>query len=111
MHAADRLVRTMKTLSKNIYGKRGKLDDCYAADIRPQEKERPVVSLQESEEGEDALKSAYVERLAALKTLRPGDPIVSQYFESDKRPRAVLPSAKSSSTTGPSQRPRRRNLY
>jgi heat shock 70kDa protein 4 len=40
-----------------------------------------------TEEGEDAIKSAYVDRLSALKVL--GDPITTRYRESEERPKAT----------------------
>jgi heat shock protein 4 len=72
---------------------RGKLDDRYAAYVRSEEKDKLLVALQQAEdwlyteEGEDALKSAYVERLDALKVL--GDPIARRYFEHENRPKAI----------------------
>jgi heat shock protein 4 len=97
MHAADKLVMDTEdrknALEEYVYDTRGKLDDRYAHYVQPQEKEKLLVALHEAEEwlyteeGEEALKSAYVERLAALKTL--GDPIASRYFESENRPKAI----------------------
>ena len=68
---------------------RGKLDTRYAAYAQPQEKESLLKLLQESEdwlysdEGDDATKSAYVERLDAAKKI--GDPISARYIETENR--------------------------
>jgi heat shock protein 4 len=80
-------------LEEYVYDTRGKLDDRYAAYVQPEEKEKLLVALQGAEdwlyteEGEEATKSAYVERLTALKVF--GDPIASRYFENEARPRAI----------------------
>ncbi len=61
--------------------------------MKPEEKEKLLVALQEAEdwlyteEGEDATKSAYVARLDALKVL--GDPITFRWRESEERARAI----------------------
>ncbi|KAL0957003.1 hypothetical protein HGRIS_003104 [Hohenbuehelia grisea] len=97
MHAADKLVMDTEdrknALEEYVYDMRGKLDDRYSAFAQRPEKEKLLAALQEaedwlySEEGEDATKSAYVERLDALKVL--GDPISTRYRELEERPRAV----------------------
>ena len=72
---------------------RGRLDERYASYVKAQEKEALLKALQEaedwlySEEGEDATKSAYVEKLDALKRL--GDPITSRYKEAEQRSNVV----------------------
>ena len=72
---------------------RGKLDDRYASYVQAPEKAGLLAALAQaedwlySEEGEDALKSAYVSRLDALKAL--GDPITSRYREAEDRPRSI----------------------
>lgn len=69
------------------------MDERYAPYVQGPEKERLLVALQEaedwlySEEGEDATKSAYVERLDALKTL--GDPITNRFREAEERTKSV----------------------
>lgn len=72
---------------------RGKLDDRYTTYVQPAEREKLVSMLQAaedwlySEEGEDATKSAYVEKLDALKAV--GDPIVARFREAEERPKAM----------------------
>jgi len=72
---------------------RGKLDERYVAYVQPAEREKLLSMLQEaedwlySEEGEDATKSAYVEKLDALKAV--GDPIVARFREAEERPKAM----------------------
>ncbi|KAK0475529.1 heat shock protein 70 family [Armillaria novae-zelandiae] len=97
MHASDKLVMDTEdrknALEEYVYDTRGKLDDRYAHFVKPEEKEKLLVALQEAEdwlyteEGEDATKSAYVARLDALKVL--GDPITFRWRESEERVRAV----------------------
>ena len=53
---------------------RGKLEDKYAPFVKAEEKNKLLTALSEAEdwlytEGEDAIKSAYVSRLDALKVL------------------------------------------
>ena len=68
---------------------RGRLDERYAPYVKAQEKETLLKALQEAEdwlyteEGEDATKSAYVQKLDALKKL--GDPITNRYKEAEQR--------------------------
>lgn len=80
-------------LEEYVYDTRGKLDDRYAPYVQPAEKGGLLSALAQaeewlySEEGEDALKSAYVSRLDALKAL--GDPITFRYRETEDRPRSI----------------------
>ncbi|THH12785.1 hypothetical protein EW146_g7370 [Bondarzewia mesenterica] len=97
MYAADKLVQDTEdrknALEEYIYDMRGKLDDRYAAFVQPQEKEKLLAMLQMqedwlyTEEGEDATKSAYVDRITALHAL--GDPITTRWKETEERPRAM----------------------
>ncbi|PCH35950.1 heat shock protein 70 [Wolfiporia cocos MD-104 SS10] len=97
MHAADKLVKDTEdrknALEEYVYDTRGRLDERYASYVKADEKERLLAALQDAEdwlyteEGEDATKSAYVERLDALKKL--GDPITFRYREAEERSRVV----------------------
>ncbi|KZV90863.1 heat shock protein 70 [Exidia glandulosa HHB12029] len=97
MHASDKLVRDTadrkNALEEYVYDMRSKLDDKYASFVQAAEKSKLQAALNEAEEwlyteeGEDATKSAYVDRLDALKKL--GDPIASRYRENDERSRAM----------------------
>ncbi|OCF37659.1 heat shock 70kDa protein 4 [Kwoniella heveanensis BCC8398] len=97
MHAEDKLVMETEdrknALEEYVYDMRGKLEDRYAAFVQSQEKADLLAGLQEaedwlySEEGEDATKSAYVQRLDALKVK--GDPIALRWSENDARPKAA----------------------
>ncbi|KAL5523722.1 hypothetical protein ACEPAG_7895 [Sanghuangporus baumii] len=97
MHATDKLVNDTldrkNALEEYIYDMRSKLDDRYAAFAQPQEKEGLLAILAEcedwlySEEGEDATKSAYVERLDSAKKI--GDKIAARYLETENRSAAV----------------------
>ena len=72
---------------------RSKLDDRYAAYVVAQDKEELLALLTKaedwlySEEGEDATKSAYTEKLDSLKQL--GDPIVFRWYEYQELPRTA----------------------
>jgi heat shock protein 4 len=72
---------------------RGKLDDRYASFVQSAEKVALLKALQEaedwlySEEGEEAMKSAYVARLDALKKI--GDPIAFRHKEVDERRKSI----------------------
>ena len=72
---------------------RGKLDDRYASYVQAPEKEKLLAALAlaeewlYSEEGEDATKSVYVEKLDSLKVL--GDPITFRYREAEERSKVV----------------------
>lgn len=80
-------------LEEMIYDQRSKLDDRYKLFITPEEKDKYLAALnaQEewlySEEGEDANKSAYVERIDALQKI--GAPIQFRYSEFQDRPKAA----------------------
>ncbi|KAF5328798.1 hypothetical protein D9619_011523 [Psilocybe cf. subviscida] len=97
LHAADKLVMDTEdrknALEEYVYDMRGKLDDRYAPYVKAEEKSALLSGCSAAEEwlyteeGEDALKSAYVERLDALKAL--GDPIVFRYREVDERKKAT----------------------
>lgn len=97
MHASDKLVADTldrkNALEEYIYDMRSKLEDRYAAYAQPQEKESLLTLLSESEdwlysdEGEDASKSAYVERLDAAKKI--GDKITARYLETENRAAAT----------------------
>ncbi|KAJ7232076.1 heat shock protein 70 family [Mycena rebaudengoi] len=97
MHATDKLVMDTEdrknALEEYVYDTRGKLDERYAPFVQAAEKSKLLVGLQEAEdwlyteEGEDATKSAYVERLDSLKVL--GDPITFRYKESEARQSSI----------------------
>ncbi|KAF8515677.1 HSP70-domain-containing protein [Hysterangium stoloniferum] len=97
MYASDKLVMETEdrknALEEYVYDMRGKLEDRYAVYVQPQEKEKLLAALQDSEswlyteEGEEATKSAYVTRLDALHAL--GDPIVTRWREAEDRPKAT----------------------
>ncbi|ELU42477.1 heat shock protein Hsp88 [Rhizoctonia solani AG-1 IA] len=97
MHAADKLVADTEdrknALEEYVYDMRGKLDERLAPFVLPEEKAKILDLAQKaedwlySEEGEDASKSAYVERLDALHAL--GDPVTTRYREWEARPRAA----------------------
>lgn len=76
-----------------MYDMRSKLESAYALYVQPQEKEKLLGALQDSEdwlyteEGEEAAKSAYTTRLDALHAL--GDPIARRYREAEERPRTT----------------------
>ncbi|KAJ3506317.1 hypothetical protein NLJ89_g6934 [Agrocybe chaxingu] len=97
MHAADKLVMDTEdrknALEEYVYDMRGKLEDRYAPYVQPEEKSKLLAGLQEAEdwlyteEGEEATKSAYVQRLDTLKVI--GDPIVFRYKEVDERKKST----------------------
>ncbi|PWN41894.1 putative heat shock protein [Ceraceosorus guamensis] len=97
MYASDKLVVDTEdrknALEEYIYDQRSKLDERYKAFVQPQEKEQFLAALSEqeewlySEEGEDASKSAYVERLEKLQKI--GAPIAYRYTENEERPKAA----------------------
>lgn len=80
-------------LEEMIYDQRSKLDDRYKLFVTAQEKDKYLAALnaQEewlySEQGEDATKSAYVERIDALQKI--GGPIQFRYTEFQERPKAA----------------------
>ena len=97
MHAGDKLVleteERKNALEEYVYDMRGKLEDRYAQYVQESEKSTLLAGLSEAEdwlysdEGEDATKSAYVQRLDKLKEL--GDQIYLRWQESEDRPRAA----------------------
>ncbi|KAI0044630.1 heat shock protein 70 [Auriscalpium vulgare] len=97
MYTNDKLVQDTEdrknALEEYIYDMRAKLDERYAPFVQPQEKEKILAELAKnedwlySEDGEDASKSAYVERLDAAKAL--GDPVTNRWREFEERPRAA----------------------
>ncbi|KAI9638177.1 putative heat shock protein [Dioszegia hungarica] len=97
MAADDKLVMETEdrknALEEYVYDNRSKLDGRYAIYVQEKEKSDLLAGLQEaedwlySEEGEDATKSQYVERLDKLKVM--GDPIQLRWKESEDRPKAA----------------------
>ncbi|KAG8956212.1 adenyl-nucleotide exchange factor sse1 [Tulasnella sp. 424] len=97
MYEADKLVADTEdrknALEEYVYDMRSKVEDRLAAYVQPDEKQKLLAALQEaedwlySEEGEDATKSAYVERLAKLTAI--GGPISERYRETEARPKAM----------------------
>lgn len=97
MYSSDKLVLDTEdrknALEEFIYDQRSKLDERYKPYVQESEKEPYLKALGEqedwlySEEGEDAKKSAYVERLDALHQL--GDPIHNRWRENEDRPKAA----------------------
>ncbi|GAA5994195.1 hypothetical protein JCM5350_002183 [Sporobolomyces pararoseus] len=97
MYASDKLVIETEdrknALEEYVYDVRDKLEGPWKKFASPEEAEklRALASQAEdwlySDEGEDATKSAYVERLDGLKTL--GGPVALRYKEQDDRPRAA----------------------
>lgn len=80
-------------MEEYVYDMRGKLEERYASYVQSAEKETLLKGLQEaedwlySEEGEEALKSAYVSRLDILKRL--GDPITFRFKEVEERRKSI----------------------
>lgn len=80
-------------LEEMIYDQRSKLDDRYKLFVTAEEKEKYLAALnaQEewlySDEGEDATKSAYVERIESLQKI--GGPIQFREKEFQERPKAA----------------------
>jgi len=97
MYSNDKLVLDTEdrknALEEYIYDERSKLEDRYAPFVQPAEKEKILAALTSaedwlySEEGEDAKKSAYVEKLDGL--LKLGNPITNRWSESIERPKAA----------------------
>jgi len=93
MHASDKLVMDTEdrknALEEYVYDMRSKLDGRYASFATQAEKSKLLDGLREAEdwlyteEGEEATKSAYVERLDALKVF--GDPISFRFRETEER--------------------------
>ena len=76
-----------------MYDMRGRLDERYAPYVKAQEKETLLKALQEAEdwlyteEGEDATKSVYVQKIDALHAL--ADPVIIRFKEAEQRTRVV----------------------
>lgn len=81
------------SLEEYVYDARGKLEDRWADFVTDDVKEKFMKALNDNEEwlyteeGEDATKSQYKERLEALKLI--GDPIAHRHRESEVLPSAV----------------------
>ncbi|KAI5476560.1 hypothetical protein MNV49_007507 [Pseudohyphozyma bogoriensis] len=96
MAASDKLVLETEdrknALEEYVYDVREKLEGAWKKYVSAADADALRSKASESEdwlyteEGEDATKSAYVERLTALKAL--GDPILLRYREHEERPRA-----------------------
>ncbi|PKI84710.1 adenyl-nucleotide exchange factor sse1 [Malassezia vespertilionis] len=97
MHASDRLVADTEdrknALEEYIYDQRSKLDERLASFVQPEEKTKFLEALGEAEdwlyteEGEEATKSAYTQRLDKL--LKMGAPIAFRWKETDDRSKAA----------------------
>ncbi|BGP10390.1 Heat shock protein hsp88 [Rhodotorula toruloides] len=97
MHASDKLVIETEdrknALEEFVYEVRDRLEGGWKKYSSEEDKEklRQLASQAEdwlySEDGEDATKSAYVERLDGLKAI--ADPVALRYREQDDRPRAA----------------------
>lgn len=97
MYANDKLVvdtaDRKNALEEMIYDQRSKLDSTLRAYVQPEEKEKYLAALNNEEEwlysddGEEATKSAYVERIEKLQKI--GGPIVARYRENEARPKAA----------------------
>ncbi|KAJ4490973.1 heat shock protein 70 family [Lentinula aciculospora] len=93
----DKLVKDTEdrknALEEYIYDIRSKLDDRYLLFVQQPEKDALLALLAEqedwlyTEEGEDATKSVYIQRLDACKAL--GDPIHYRWRESEDRQRSI----------------------
>jgi heat shock protein 4 len=103
INATDKLVMDTEVnnlknaLEEYMYDTRGKLEGKYAlydVYVKAEEKQKLLTALSEAEdwlyteEGEDAIKSAYVSRLDALIVLR--DPITFRCKEVDERKRSTV---------------------
>ncbi len=97
MTASDKLVLDTEdrknALEEYVYDVRDKLEGAWKKYVNPADAEALRAKASESEdwlyteEGEDATKSAYVERLDGLKKL--GDPIHLRFREHEERPKAT----------------------
>ncbi|KAE8225021.1 hypothetical protein CF319_g2174 [Tilletia indica] len=97
LYSSDKLVLDTEdrknALEEYIYDERSKLEDRFAQFVQPAEKEKILSALTSaedwlySEDGEDANKSAYVEKLEGLHKL--GNPITARWSESIERPKAA----------------------
>ncbi|KAI8848590.1 heat shock protein 70 family [Chytridium lagenaria] len=96
MSSADRLVmdtaERRNALEEYVYYARNKLEMAWSDFIADADKEALMKELNDmeewlyTEEGEEATKSVYQEKLSALKAK--GDPVAERYLESEERPRA-----------------------
>lgn len=97
MHASDKLVleteERKNALEEYVYDVRDKLEGAwkkFAAKEEDEQLRKLALDAEDwlySEEGEEATKSAYVEKLDSLKAI--GDAINLRYRETDERPRAA----------------------
>lgn len=97
MYSNDKLVVDTEdrknALEEFIYDQRSKLDERLRPYVQASEKEQYLALLNEqeewlySDEGEDAKKSDYVDRLAKLHKL--GDPLANRWRENEERPKAA----------------------
>ncbi|KAG9006774.1 adenyl-nucleotide exchange factor sse1 [Tulasnella sp. JGI-2019a] len=97
MYESDKLVQDTEdrknALEEYVYDMRSKVDARLAPYVQPEEKSSLLSALQAAEdwlyteEGEDATKSAYVERLDKLHAI--GVPISNRYMEAENRPKAM----------------------
>lgn len=97
MYAADKLVHDTEekknALEEYVYEMRGKLEGgAYSDYIDPAIKDKYISELNTMEdwlydEGEDAMKSVYVQKLDELK--KTGTPVAEKFRESEERPRAA----------------------
>ncbi|RHZ81345.1 hypothetical protein Glove_121g57 [Diversispora epigaea] len=95
MISTDKLVADTETqrnaLEEYVYDVRSKVESIYSEFVNPAEKGNFINLLNETEtwlydEGEDAMKSVYVEKLDHLKKY--GGPIAERYRENEERPKA-----------------------
>ncbi|CAJ0639037.1 2219_t:CDS:2 [Entrophospora sp. SA101] len=96
MTATDKLVADTEAqknaLEEYVYEIRSKLESIYSEFVKPQDKEKLLGLLNETadwlyDEGEDATKSVYVEKLEELRKY--GNPIVVRYREAEELPNAA----------------------
>ncbi|KAJ2762502.1 adenyl-nucleotide exchange factor sse1, partial [Coemansia nantahalensis] len=96
MHAADELVGATEvaknSLEEYIYDVRGKVEGEYKSFVEPAAQAEFLAALNTAEDwlyedGEDAARDAYVEKLAELKAT--GEPIAERHREDVARPKAV----------------------
>ncbi|CAG8642022.1 2378_t:CDS:2 [Cetraspora pellucida] len=95
MIVSDKLVADTETqknaLEEYVYDTRSKIETVYSEYVNPNDKDNFLQLLNDTEnwlydEGEDASKSVYVEKLDQLKTY--GGPIAERYREAEERPKA-----------------------
>ncbi|PWN30375.1 putative heat shock protein Hsp88 [Jaminaea rosea] len=97
MYANDKLVidtaDRKNALEEMIYDQRSKLDGALRPYVQAKEKEQYLAALNAeeewlySDEGDEATKSAYVERIEKLQKI--GGPIVARFKENELRPKAA----------------------